>query len=84
MAQHQIVQRHTDRVLAARAAGISANSPTPFQGQAVHADELQAILNMLGGGFENSTAMEIVNPATGRFYQQDGISASGGTDDPRP
>lgn len=84
MAQHQIAQRKGDRHIAQQVAGVDPNSPRVFAAQLISADGIQQILKMIGGGLEDSATMEIVNPATGHFWHQDGISASGGTDDPRP
>jgi hypothetical protein len=83
MSTKQLAERKGDRRFAGQAVGVDVRQPAVFTGQVINRDAAQAILKMIGGGFEDSAAMEIVNPATGHFWHQDGISAPGGTDDVR-
>jgi hypothetical protein len=84
MAIHQLTERRGDRHIAGQTAGIDPKQPGVFAAQFLSADGIQTILKMLGGGLEDSATMEIVDPASGHFFQQPRISAPGGTDVPRP
>lgn len=84
MAAHQKPDRASIRDLAARVSTIDPQAPRIFR---VHADPQGGPIDigvLLGGGLESSAAFEIVDPTTGKFYIQPGISAPGGTDVPRP
>ena len=84
MATHNRTMRRLDRETAARAANLDPRQPRVMQGQFLHEESLNALLDAIGGSFDDSTVMEMVDPATGKFYIVPGISAPGGTDVPRP
>src|SRR5262245_19300196 len=65
MAQHQTADRAGIRHLAAQTAGLDRKQPTVFAAQALTPAANSLILRMIGGALEDSTEMEIVNPATG-------------------
>lgn len=83
MARWQRVEKQLAREAAAAAVGVLATDSPITVNQKLGNRAQSLIARLATGELGLSSEMEIVNPSSGRFWQEPGISWPGGTDDLR-